>query len=388
MNKNLRFSHKILLAAALIVIAAFASFTLYNDYLQRTAIREDLDNYLTEMGDVTASNIQTWLTGRILLIDNLAQNIALNPERSMVDSLLEQKALTSTFMASYLGDATGSFTIRPDAKMPAGFDPRVRPWYKGAESSNTATLTEPYVDAATGQTIISIASASKKAGQSIGVVGGDLSLQTLIDTLSARDFDGMGYAFLVSADGKILVHPDKSLVMKTLSEAYPRNTPHISSDFSEVEVDGKTRIVNFTPVKGLPSVNWYIGLSVDKEKAFSMLSEFRTSAVVATLIAVAIIIALLGMLIRILIQPLHVMTRAMEDIADGEGDLTKRLTIQNNDEFGVLGTAFNRFVERIHGSIREVSSATAKSTKWPCACSPLQTRRCSTLTNKPHAPAA
>ncbi len=52
------------------------------------------------------------------------------------------------------------------------------------------------------------------------------------------------------------------------------------------------------------------------------------------------------------------MTRAMVDIADGEGDLTKRLIIQNNDEFGGLGTAFNRFVERIHGSIREVSSAT------------------------------
>src|SRR3990167_6603087 len=360
MNKNLRFSHKILLAAALIVIAAFASFTLYNDYLQRNAIREDLDNYLNEMGDVTASNIQTWLTGRILLIDNLAQNIAVNPEQANVASLIEQKALTSTFMASYLGDATGSFTIRPDAKMPAGFDPRVRPWYKGAESSSTATLTEPYIDAATGQTIISIATASKKAGQSVGVVGGDLSLQTLIDTLSARDFDGMGYAFLVSADGKILVHPDKALVMKSLSEAYPNNTPRISSDFSEVEVDGKTRIVTFTAIKGLPSVHWYIGLSVDKDKAFSMLSEFRASAVVATIIAVAIIIALLGMLIRILIQPLHVMTRAMEDIADGEGDLTKRLTIVNNDEFGVLGTAFNRFVERIHGSIREVSSATGQ----------------------------
>ncbi|VVM86967.1 Methyl-accepting chemotaxis protein PctA [Pseudomonas fluorescens] len=360
MNKNLRFSHKILLAVALVVIAAFASFTLYNDYLQRNAIREDLDNYLNEMGDVTASNIQAWLTGRILLIDNLAQNIAINPEPSTVASLLEQKTLTSTFMASYLGDATGSFTIRPDAKMPAGFDPRVRPWYKGAESSSTATLTEPYLDAATGQTIISIATASKKAGQSVGVVGGDLSLQTLIDTLSARDFDGMGYAFLVGSDGKILVHPDKTLVMKTLREAYPDNTPRITRDFSEVEVDGKTRIVTFTPIKGLPSVNWHISLSVDKDKAFSMLTGFRASAVVATVIAVAIIIALLGMLIRILIQPLHVMTRAMADIADGEGDLTKRLTIQNNDEFGVLGTAFNRFVERIHGSIREVSSATGQ----------------------------
>ncbi|WPN46183.1 MULTISPECIES: methyl-accepting chemotaxis protein [unclassified Pseudomonas] len=360
MNKNLRFSHKILLAAALIVIAAFASFTLYNDYLQRNAIREDLDSYLNEMGDVTASNIQTWLAGRILLIENLSQNIAINAEQSNVANLLEQKALTSTFMASYLGDATGHFTIRPDAKMPDGFDPRVRPWYKGAENSSTPTLTEPYIDAATGQLIISMAAASKKAGQSVGVVGGDLSLQTLIETLSARDFDGMGFAFLVSADGKILVHPDKTLVMKSLSEAFAKDTPRIGSGFSEVDVDGKTRIVSFTPIKGLPSVNWYIGLSVDKEKAFSMLSEFRTSAVVATVIAVAIIIALLGMLIRILIQPLHVMTRAMADIADGEGDLTKRLTIENNDEFGSLGTAFNRFVERIHGSIREVSSATGQ----------------------------
>ncbi len=360
MNKNLRFSHKILLAAALIVIAAFASFTLYNDWLQRNAIRDDLNNYLNEMGEVTAGNIQTWLSGRILLIENAAQNIAINPEPATVASLLEQKSLTSTFMATYLGDATGHFTIRPDVKMPDGFDPRVRPWYKGAEISSTSTLTEPYIDAATGQLIISIATASKKAGQSVGVVGGDLSLQSLIDTLAARDFDGMGYAFLISADGKILVHPDKALVMKSLKEAYPQDTPRISSDFSEVSVDGKTRIVTFAPIKGLPSVNWYIGLSIDKDQAYSMLSEFRTSAVIATIIAVAIIIALLGMLIRLLIQPLHVMTRAMEDIADGEGDLTKRLNIVNNDEFGILGTAFNRFVERIHGSIREVSSATGQ----------------------------
>jgi methyl-accepting chemotaxis protein len=312
------------------------------------------------MGEVTAGSIQTWLSGRILLIENAAQNIAINPEPANVASLLEQKTLTSTFMATYLGDATGHFTIRPDTKMPDGFDPRVRPWYKGAESSSTSTLTEPYIDAATGQLIISIATASKKAGQSVGVVGGDLSLQSLVDTLAARDFDGMGYVFLVSADGKILVHPDKALVMKSLKEAYPQDTPRISSDFSEVTVDGKTRIVTFAPIKGLPSVNWYIGLSVDKDQAFAMLSQFRTSAVIATVIAVVIIIALLGMLIRILIQPLHVMTRAMEDIADGEGDLTKRLTIVNNDEFGSLGTAFNRFVERIHTSIREVSSATGQ----------------------------
>ncbi|PUA44100.1 chemotaxis protein [Pseudomonas protegens] len=358
MNKNLRFSHKILLAASLIVIAAFALFTLYNDYLQRNAIRNDLDNYLQEMGDVTAKNIQTWLAGRALLIENISQSVALNPDPTNVSNLLEQKSVSSTFMGAYLGNKDGTFIIRPDSKMPDGYDPRARPWYKSAESSNGSALTEPYIDLASGQLVISIVDSVIKTGQRIGVVGGDLSLQVIADSINALDFDGMGYAFLISADGKILVHPDKNLVMKTLKDVYPQDTPRISNELSEISVDGKPRIVTFTPIKGLSSVNWYIGLSVDKDKAFAMLSEFRTSALIATLTAVALTIALLGLLIRLLMQPLHVMTRAMQDIADGEGDLTRRLNIHNQDEFGILGTAFNRFVERIHSSIREVSSAT------------------------------
>jgi methyl-accepting chemotaxis protein len=75
---------------------------------------------------------------------------------------------------------------------------------------------------------------------------------------------------------------------------------------------------------------------------------------------VVLTITLLGMLIRLLMQPLHVMGRAMHDIAEGEGDLTRRLSIDSTDEFGALAMSFNRFVERIHDSIREVSSATSQ----------------------------
>lgn len=358
MNKNLRFSHKILLAASLIVIAAFSLFTLYNDYLQRNAIRDDLDSYLREMGSTTANNIQTWLGGRILLTENLGETLALNPEPEYVSRLLEQKALTSSFLAVYFGDTQGAFTIRPDSKMPDGFDPRSRPWYKDALNSNGASLTEPYIDAVTGQMIISIGTAVKKAGQTLGVVGTDLTLKTVTDSINALDFSGMGYAFLISGDGKILVHPDNTLVMKNLKNIYPHDTPPISSDISEVTLDGKERIVTFAPVKGLGSVNWYVGLSIDKAQAFAMLSTFRTSAIIATVIAVISIIALLGLLIRLLMQPLHVMTRAMQNIAEGEGDLTRRLVVESKDEFGTLGSAFNQFVERIHTSMTEVASAT------------------------------
>jgi len=353
MNKSLRFSHKILLAASLIVILAFSLFTLYNDYLQRNAIREDLQDYLTEMGASTSTNIRSLFEGRIKLVENLAQNIAQQPANA--ETLMGQQALISSFLTVYLGRVDGSFSVRPDAKMPDGYDPRTRPWYKDGMSASGTLLTEPYIDMTTNKMVIGILD---KVADSVGVVGGDLALDGLAQIINSLNFGGMGYAFLVNDQGKILVHPDQGLVMKSLSDLFPERTPKLTSELTEVQSDGQARLLTFTPVTGLPSANWYIGLSVDKDKAFAMLSTFRTSAVIATVVAVVIIIALLGLLIRVLMQPLHTMTRAMEDIAEGEGDLTKRLRIHHHDEFGILGNAFNRFVERIHGSIREVSSAT------------------------------
>ncbi|MHA3886971.1 methyl-accepting chemotaxis protein [Stutzerimonas degradans] len=358
MPSRLKFSHKILLAASLVVIATFALFTLYNDYLQRNAIRANLESYLDEMGEVTAHNIQNWLSGRILLVESAAESVAADNSSERVASLFEQRALTSTFAFTYLGGQDGSFLLRPYDEMPADFDPRTRPWYKDALAAGGSTLTEPYVDAASGQLILTIATPAKSGAQTLGVVGGDLELKALVEIINALDFNGMGYAFLVSGDGKVLVHPNQQMVMKTLRDVYPQNTPSLDSRYVEAELNGSPRVLGFSPVKGLPSVKWYVGISLDRDKAYASLSSFRTTALIATVAAVAFILLLLGLLIRVLMRPLTDMGRAMGNIAEGEGDLTRRLDVQSNDEFGELAGAFNRFVERIHGSIREVSSAT------------------------------
>ena len=146
--------------------------------------------------------------------------------------------------------------------------------------------------------------------------------------------------------------------MKNLKDIYPGSNLRVAAGMQDVTLNGQDRIISFAPVAGLPSAQWYIGLSIDKDKAYAALSQFRTSAIIAMLIAVAAIAGLLGLLIPVLMSPLTTMGRAMRDIAEGEGDLTRRLTVQNKDEFGELATSFNRFVERIHASISEVSSAT------------------------------
>lgn len=354
---NLKFSHKILLAASGVVVLAFAFFTLYNDYLQRNTINQNIEKSVQQAGNLTASSVQNWLAGRILLLENLAQNIAYQGSQADLAGLVDQPALTSNFQFTYVGQTNGVFTQRPDAKMPDGYDPRQRPWYKEGVSNGKTMLTAPYM-AAVGGLIVTIAMPVNKDGQLLGVVGGDLSLDSLVKIINSVDSGGLGYAFLVSGDGQVIVSPEHDQVMKNLKDIYPSSSLKIEKGIQQVTLNGQERIISFTPVTGLPSADWYIGQSLDKDKAYLPLSKFRTSAIIAMLIAVVAIALLLSLLIKVLMRPLVTMGRAMHDIAQGEGDLTRRLVIEHKDEFGEMAGSFNLFVERIHASISEVSSAT------------------------------
>ncbi|MGO1205933.1 MAG: methyl-accepting chemotaxis protein McpA [Pseudomonas putida] len=356
---NLKFRHKILLSACGVVVLAFALFTLYNDYLQRNTIRQNIEASVQQSGALTASSVQNWMSGRILVLENLAQDIGQQGAGETLAGLIEQPSYTHNFLFTYLGQANGVFTQRPDTQMPAGYDPRQRPWYGAAANAGQTVLTAPY-QGAVGGLMVTIATPvkSKNNGELLGVVGGDVTLDTLVEIINSVDFGGIGHAFLADANGQVIVSPDKDQVMKNLKDIYPGSNLRVAAGMQDVTLNGQDRIISFAPVAGLPSAQWYIGLSIDKDKAYAALSQFRTSAIIAMLIAVAAIAGLLGLLIPVLMSPLTTMGRAMRDIAEGEGDLTRRLTVQNKDEFGELATSFNRFVERIHASISEVSSAT------------------------------
>lgn len=57
--------------------------------------------------------------------------------------------------------------------------------------------------------------------------------------------------------------------MKNLRDLFPQNTPAISSQLSEVSLNGQPRLLTFAAISGLPSVQWHIGLSIDKNKAYA-----------------------------------------------------------------------------------------------------------------------
>nr|WP_080482197.1 methyl-accepting chemotaxis protein [Pseudomonas syringae] len=355
--KSLGFSRKILLAAALVVVVAFTCFIVVNDYRQRETLKTNVFAELQQLGSLTTQNIQTWLDSRTQLLQSMSQRIAADgkalPE---LQRAIGVPAYSDNFQLSYFGSTDGVMFSVPAGNRAADYDPRARGWYKAAQNASGTIVTEPYIAASSGKLVVTLATPVKYQNQFIGVAGADISLDSISKTINSLNFGGHGYAFIVSGEGKILIHPDSKLVLKNISEAYPNDTPAITAGVREIESSGKAEIMSLTKVEGVSSANWYVALVLDQDAAYSMLGEFRTSAITAMVISVVIIILLLGLLIRVLMQPLHQMGRAMRDIADGDGDLTKRLAITSQDEFGALAQSFNHFVERIHGSIREVAS--------------------------------
>jgi methyl-accepting chemotaxis protein len=352
MIATLKFHQKVLSAAALIVLTAYATFALFNDYTQNASLERASQEKLDELGETVSGKIENWMIGRVMLVQGMAEE--LQSSEANVTPMLERKLFAKTFEYVYLGGEDGAFTMRPFEEMPSDYDARTRPWYTEAKRQNDVIMTEPYVDAASKQLIMTIAAPAGNRG----VVAGDLSLKTLVDSLAQIDIGGKGHVFLVSHDGKVLVHKNTDMIMKGIKQLYPQHNVVLGKTMTEVDSQGEQALVAFTPVDNLPGVNWYVGVELDKEKAFAELYSFRYSAIIATTISVLAVMGLLSILIKVLMKPVVVMSKTMESIAEGEGDLTQRLYVTTQDEFGILGNAFNRFVERIHTSIKEVALTT------------------------------
>ena len=100
-------------------------------------------------------------------------------------------------------------------------------------------------------------------------------------------------------------------------------------------------------------------LAVDTSRAvLSQVSSTRN--VLITLLIVGSILGVLaaGFMSMMITVPLKETLYALEDIAEGEGDLTRRIKVKGKDEVAALSRGFNLFFIKIHTAISEVSDAT------------------------------
>lgn len=222
----------------------------------------------------------------------------------------------------------------------------MRGWYKQAKITSGVIETKPFVAASTGKLTVTVAQALEKGGKLIGVVGASLGLASINADILNMQIPGEGFAFLISDDGTIISHPDSTLNNKligqidttlTLKQLVSSNSSLLTADF-----EGETFLISRAPVA---DTRWYLVLA-GKEKVLmqpvnSMIKYIAGAS--AVILIVSLIVA--APLTNMLLANLGKVSLALREVSAGGGDLTSRITIQNQDEVGTLASNFNSFAD-------------------------------------------
>jgi methyl-accepting chemotaxis protein len=195
--------------------------------------------------------------------------------------------------------------------------------------------------------------------------------------IKALRYDGSNYFWINDTQPKMVMHPIKpALDGKDLSNIKDKSGKLLFMEMvNAVKNDGAGYVPYMWPkpgsddpvaklsfVKEFNPWGWIIGSGIyidDVEAAF----QKEIMALGVTVIFVIILLASLSFIItRSIVSPLRETTVAMDDISQGEGDLTARLDSSGNDELSDLSLAFNRYTEKIHEIVRQVQEATGELT--------------------------
>ncbi len=119
----------------------------------------------------------------------------------------------------------------------------------------------------------------------------------------------------------------------------------------------------------LPKWDMVIGSAINLDGVEAQLVEIkqdideRIGTLIASIVGIAgvllVVLLVIGLAVaNAMLRPLHQIRQNLDDIAAGEGDLTRRLPVTSHDELGELAGSFNRFVEKIHGLVRQIAGMT------------------------------
>ncbi|MBA1378079.1 methyl-accepting chemotaxis protein [Pseudomonas brassicacearum subsp. neoaurantiaca] len=260
-----------------------------------------------------------------------------------------------------LGLADGGYASWPDDPKISNYDPRVRPWYKAAIAApGTTVKTDAYYWAPDDVSLIGIVhTVTDAAGKQVGVVGLDVSLKQLTELVKNIKLGDSGYLMLVEGSGNVLVDPaDAKHNFKPLADLGPNYAALAKSSdgATQIEIDGVPYMANIVTSKGL---GWrFIGLIKRDEVMAEASSLTWLIAIIAAVLAV--VFAIVGAsFASVIVRPIRGVANGLQEIAEGEGDLTRQLAVQGKDETATLASWFNQFLGMIAQLVQRIGSASS-----------------------------
>ena len=249
------------------VIPYFIFFVLICIPVYITYYKQYKENFLYSIYDImdnASLDISRWIfeyKTQLKTVNNFFEtDMTIN---DMMSAVYKMKSLDSELVDVYFGGnipyADGGFFITaiPDT-LPSDYDQTTRDWYINSINTNDVYVSEPYTDASTSSSVITLAIAVRNSSGIKGVAALDVYFSKIEEIMNKIKNDKGYEFFVILSDGRYLNHSNKDYLLNSQYSAF--NT----SEFSDVKnkiIDGsavsiyKNQWYGIKEIKGFP---WYI----------------------------------------------------------------------------------------------------------------------------------
>ncbi|MFN7156531.1 MAG: methyl-accepting chemotaxis protein [Acidovorax sp.] len=349
---------QILLVSIACLVAGLLALTVANYLTARSQAYASLTAQSQALAHSHIETLRDWARGKAAVVESASA--ALEDAEAAKSLLMLAKA--GNFLTTYFGYADKRTVFSEKQNLPPDYDPTGRPWYKQAAGSDSSVLTAPYPDAGGAGLVVTFAKAVRDGTNVKAVMAGDVSLAAVVANVASIKPTPASYAFLVGSDGNIIAHPDVKLALKPATDMAPSLSAATLADMAKradlnaLDLQGRPVLLTVAPVTGTP---WLLAIALDRGEALQAIRTMLQVSIGAGIVVLLVALVVLAGILSQRLRRLTLVRDAMHEIGAGDGDLSRRIDAQGEDELAQIAVSFNSFAGKLSGVLAQIRDASS-----------------------------
>ena len=326
--------------AALIAIGLI--FSLFKTF--DTRLLEEIEKNLTIENEYYKTSISSQLEKKSEIINNLSTYMESKRQLDYDELLDYMKAMlnkNSNIESIYFGSTDNLLVNGSGWIPPEDFDLRTRPWYVKAINHGKLVITDVFLNASSEKYIITIAKpVYSYKGQVIGVLGADLSLDSIVDLISVQD-DSYGEFFILNEELELIAksrtQDDGKPILEDISLKISSNISNIGTSVAEATLNNEKGYVSISRIDG---TNLYVGV-FNPIKSYNYYdTQWRNILIISVIFLIGLLLIMFLIQNKIIIKPAYTLENDIKQISVTD-NINYRLEELKRDPFENIRKAVN-----------------------------------------------
>jgi methyl-accepting chemotaxis protein len=361
---KLSLRNKFLLPTLLLLIIGMSVVTAVSYIMSRKALQESMINQIIQQAESTANFIDSWIEDHTLDVVNWGeQKIYQTAVKDSFVGKAARKPATSqltTLQHDYPGyedihvvTTGGEVVVSSTPELVGATNVGSHPYFQNASNGNV-TVSDVMKSDVTGNPVFMISAPIKENDAIIGVLVGIIDLNYINEQfLETNKVGKSGYAYMYTADGRVIAHPERSKILNENITSYEFGRHMLERGEGSLAYtwEGTEKLECF---KKLRKMDWTIGLVALPEELFIPIKNIRNINFVMTILVLLLSIVITLFVVRSALKPIKHLAKTAEQLAQGDMDVAVR-QVTSHDEIGALAMAFRTMQQTIGQVLHETN---------------------------------